>query len=60
MPRTVIALRALWVLLMAVFLGLIVTNSISGWGTVLYSLAVLAVMFAAQFLRARASRHAAR
>jgi hypothetical protein len=56
----IISLRVAWVVLMAVFLALIVTNSISGWGTVLYSLAVIAVMFAAMYLRPRGGRRAAR
>lgn len=56
MQRTVIALRALWAVLMAVLLALIVTNSIDAWGTVLYSLVVLAVMFAAQILQARSGQ----
>lgn len=60
MPRSVIALRVLWAVMMAVFLVLIVTDSISGWGTVLYSLAVIAVMGAAMYLRPRGGRRVAR
>jgi hypothetical protein len=50
----------LWAVLMAVFLYLIVTSTISGWGTVLYTLLVIAVMSAAMYLQARVNRHAAR
>lgn len=53
MPRSVIALRILWGVLMAVLLALIVTNSISGLGTALYSLVVMAVMAAEMYLRSR-------
>jgi hypothetical protein len=61
MRIAVITLRVLWGVLMAVFLYLIVTNSISAWGTVLYSLAVLTVMYVAMYLSSRrAGRRAAR
>lgn len=60
MPRSVIALRALWIVLMAVLLALVLTNSIAGYGMALYSVVVLAVMFLETAVRARAGRRAAR
>ena len=61
MQPSVIALRALYWLLMAVFLLLIIGNSISGWGTVLYTLAVVAVILWERLLvRHRAGQRAAR
>jgi hypothetical protein len=56
----IIGLRAVWVILMLIFLLLIVNNAIAGWGTVLYSLAVMAVMFTEMYLRPRGGRRAAR
>lgn len=55
-----VALIVLYWVLMAVFLYLIVTGNISGWGTVIYALVVLAVMGAAMYLRPRGGRRAAR
>lgn len=60
MRLTVMILKALWAVLMVILLLLIIDNSISGWGTVLYALVVLAVMSAAMYLQARAGRRAAR
>jgi hypothetical protein len=48
-----IILRAVWAVLMLIFLLLIIDNSISGFGTVIYSLVVLAVMAAEMYLRHR-------
>lgn len=57
MPRSVvIGLRILWVLLMVVLAVLMLNNLISGWGTTLYALVVLAVMFAEQFASRRTAR----
>lgn len=53
MSRTVGALRALWLVLMAVLAVLMWNNLISGYGTVLYALVVLAVMVAELVLRRR-------
>lgn len=44
MPRSVIALRVLYWVLMAIFLLLIITSSISGYGTVLYAVVVMGVI----------------
>lgn len=58
MSRTVGALRALWLVLMVVLAVLMWNNLISGYGTILYGLVVLAVMFTEQYLarRQRAAR----
>lgn len=53
MSRAVRALRALWLVLMVVLAVLMWNNLISGYGTVLYGLVVLAVVITEQVLRRR-------
>jgi hypothetical protein len=53
MRRTVNELRILWIALMAILAVMILTNAISGIATVLYSVAVLTVMFAEMVLRGK-------
>jgi hypothetical protein len=50
------ALRGLWLALMALLAVLMWNNLISGAGTALYGLVVLAVMIAEQVLLRRSSR----
>jgi len=55
--RTIIwGLRVLWAIMMVFLLILILTDSISGYSTVVYSLLVLAVMSAEMILRKREKR----
>lgn len=53
MSRAVGALRALWIALMVVLAALMWFKLISGAGTAIYGLVVLAVMVAEQVLRRR-------
>lgn len=50
------ALRGLWLALMGLLAVLMWFQLISGYGTVLYGLVVLAVMFAEQYLARKSSR----
>lgn len=52
MSRTIIfGLRILYVLMMALFLIMILTDSISGYQTVVYTLLILAVIGAEQIMK---------
>ncbi|HSU47453.1 MAG TPA: hypothetical protein VLJ40_11110 [Arthrobacter sp.] len=53
MQRTVVALRVLWIVLMAVLLMLMLDGLIDGWGTTLYGAVVLAVAGTELALRRR-------
>lgn len=50
------ALRGLWIVLIAVYTVLVLTNSIAGFATLIYILFTIAVMAADQLLRRRLRR----
>lgn len=56
MQSAVVALRGLWIALMAVLLVLVLTNSIGGFAMAAYSVVVLAVMLAEMMVRRRVAK----
>lgn len=58
MQRTVIlALRALWVVLMLILGGLIITGSIGGFATSIFAAVILAVFIAELAVKRRVHQH---
>ena len=57
MQRTVTALRILWVVLMLILGGLIITGSIGGFATSLFAAAILAVFIAELAVKRKVHQH---
>jgi hypothetical protein len=53
MSRTVKVLRGVWIIMMVALLIMIMENAITGYATILYAVAVLAVAVAEQVLSHR-------